>query len=143
MPLYLVLYVAVAFRHSCLTVFAWRRVVLRFFDPKQLLRISCILWCYYSKWYSIIFENASLWSFIVTQNWVVWLNLKACKILIIKRELSEVSVWIYWKYNRNCVLVIISTMTTAARKLNMLPYPQQSALAIRPQIHSMYRNISI
>ena len=30
LPLYLVLYVAVALRHSCLTVFAWRRVVLRF-----------------------------------------------------------------------------------------------------------------
>ena len=24
------------------------------FDPKQLLRVSCILWCYYSKCYSII-----------------------------------------------------------------------------------------
>ena len=28
--MYLVLYVAVAFRHSCLTFFAWRRVVLSF-----------------------------------------------------------------------------------------------------------------
>ena len=27
-----------------------------FFDPKQLLRISCILWCYYPKCYSIIFR---------------------------------------------------------------------------------------
>ena len=25
-----------------------------FFDPKQLLRVSCILWCYYPKCYSII-----------------------------------------------------------------------------------------
>ena len=24
-----------------------------FFDPKQLLRVSCILWCYYPKCYSI------------------------------------------------------------------------------------------
>ena len=39
--------------YSCLTVFAWRRVVLRFFDPKQLLRVSCILWCYYPKCFSI------------------------------------------------------------------------------------------
>ena len=35
------------------------------FDPKQLLRASCILWCYYSKCYSIILENANLWCFIV------------------------------------------------------------------------------
>ena len=64
----IVSHVAVTFRHSCLTVFAWRRVVLRFFDPKQLLRVSRILWCYYPKCYSIIFENASLWCFIVTQH---------------------------------------------------------------------------
>ena len=31
--------------------FAWRRVVLHFFDPKQLLRVSCIWWCYLSKCY--------------------------------------------------------------------------------------------
>ena len=55
--------VAVIFRHSCLSVFAWRRVVLHIFDPKQLLRVSCILWCYYPKCYSIILENVSLWSF--------------------------------------------------------------------------------
>ena len=45
--------VAVLFRHSCLPVFAWRRVVLHIFNPKQLLRVSCILWCYLSKWLSI------------------------------------------------------------------------------------------
>ena len=28
--------------------------MLRFFDPKQFLRVSCILWCFYSKCYSII-----------------------------------------------------------------------------------------
>ena len=44
-------------QHSCLTVSAWRRVVLRFFDPKQLLRVSCILWCYYPKCYSITFQH--------------------------------------------------------------------------------------
>ena len=58
-------YVVVIFRYSCLPVFAWRRVVLRIYDPKQLLRVSCILWCYYSKYYSIILENASLWCFII------------------------------------------------------------------------------
>ena len=64
-------YVAVTFRHSCLPVFAWRRVVLRFIDPKQLLRISCILWCYYPKCYSII---------------LVFINfdLKAAKMLTLK-----------------------------------------------------------
>ena len=36
------------------------------FRPEQLLRVSCILWCYYPKCYSIIFENASLWCFFVT-----------------------------------------------------------------------------
>ena len=42
------------FRHSCLPISAWRRVVLHFFDPKQLFRVSWILWCYLSKWFSII-----------------------------------------------------------------------------------------
>ena len=40
--------------------------MIRFFDPKQLLRVSCILRYYYIKCYSIIFENASLRCFIVT-----------------------------------------------------------------------------
>ena len=57
-------YVAFIFRLSCLPVFAWRRVVLHIFAPKQLLRVSCILFCY-SKCYSIILEKASLWCFIV------------------------------------------------------------------------------
>ena len=35
---------------ECLPLFAWRRVVLRIFDPIQLLRVSCILWCHSSKW---------------------------------------------------------------------------------------------
>ena len=51
----MLLYVAVTFWHSCLPVFAWRRIVLRFFDPKQLLRVSCILWCYYAKCYNSFF----------------------------------------------------------------------------------------
>ena len=44
---------------------SWRRVVLHIFDSKQLLRIFCILWRYYSKHYSIILENASLRCFII------------------------------------------------------------------------------
>ena len=43
--------VAIIFRHSCLPVLTWWRLVLRIFDPKQLLRVSCILWCYFSKCY--------------------------------------------------------------------------------------------
>ena len=57
MPLYLVLYVAVTFRHSCLPVFAWRRVVLHFFDPKQLLRVSCILWCNFQSDFQPYFKT--------------------------------------------------------------------------------------
>ena len=45
--------IAVTFRHSCLPVFTWRRVVLHIFDRKQLLRVSCTWWYYYSKCYSI------------------------------------------------------------------------------------------
>ena len=36
-----------------------------FFDPKQLLRVSYILWCYFSKCYSIILQNINLWCSIV------------------------------------------------------------------------------
>ena len=31
-----------------------------FFDSKQLLRVSCILWCYLSKWYSTILLSGHL-----------------------------------------------------------------------------------
>ena len=48
------IYVTVTFRHSCLPVFTWRRVILHIFDPKQLLRVPCILWCHYLKCYWII-----------------------------------------------------------------------------------------
>ena len=41
MPLILIkLYMMII---TCLSVFVWRWVILRCFDPKQLLRISCIL----------------------------------------------------------------------------------------------------
>ena len=46
--------IAVTFRHSCLPVFDWRRVVQRIFDSKQLLQASCILWCYFFK---VIFNH--------------------------------------------------------------------------------------
>ena len=47
-------FVALTFRDSCLPIFTWLRVVLRFFNPNKLLRVSWILWRYYSKWYSVI-----------------------------------------------------------------------------------------
>ena len=64
MPLYLVLFVAVTFRHSCSPVIAWRRIVLHFIDLKQLLRVSCFLRCYLSKWFSTILQNTRLWCYI-------------------------------------------------------------------------------
>ena len=33
--------------------------------------VSCILWCYYPKCYSIILENASLWCFIIIFKFIV------------------------------------------------------------------------
>ena len=60
--------IAVTFRLSCLPVIAWRWVVLHFFAPKQLLRVSCILWCYLSKGFSTIFQNVSLWCCIFIQS---------------------------------------------------------------------------
>ena len=42
-------YHAVTLRNSCLPVLAWRRVVLRFFDQKQLLLVSYFRWCYFTK----------------------------------------------------------------------------------------------
>ena len=38
-----------------------------FFDPKQLLRVSCILWCYYRKCYSISIKTG--FSLLLTFNW--------------------------------------------------------------------------
>ena len=56
----LVMVVAVTFRHSCSLVITWRRVVLHFIDPKQLLQISCFLWCYLSKWFPTILQDQAL-----------------------------------------------------------------------------------
>ena len=61
-------YVAIIFRHSYLPVFAWRRIVLRFFDPKQLLPVSCILWCYFLKCYQIMWVSIRLVSRMATFN---------------------------------------------------------------------------
>ena len=52
-------------------IFICWSLLLRFFDSKQLLWVSCFLWCYYPKCYSIILENASLWCFIVILNWQI------------------------------------------------------------------------
>ena len=61
-------------KHSCSHIFAWQSVVLRFFDPKQSLQVSCILWCYFSRWYSIIFRNASLLCSIVLKQMITSSN---------------------------------------------------------------------
>ena len=54
--------VAVTLRHSCSAVVAWGRVVLHFIDPKQLLRVSCFLWCYLSKWFlTVLVCRAKVW----------------------------------------------------------------------------------
>ena len=47
------IYVIVTFLQLKLTVFVWRRGVLSFFYPKQLLRVSCIWLCYVDKCSSI------------------------------------------------------------------------------------------
>ena len=65
MLLHLVLYVLVILLHSCLLVFTWRRIVLLFFNLKQLLRISCIYWCYFRKLSSFILQSDSLRYFSV------------------------------------------------------------------------------
>ena len=54
--------------HSCLSIFAWRRAVLRFLDPKYLLRVSCILWCYISKWFSIFLKTLPYCSTIAEEH---------------------------------------------------------------------------
>ena len=46
-----------------LTYFWMTKDHVTFLDLKQLLRVSCILWCYFSKWYSIIVNK----DFIVDQ----------------------------------------------------------------------------
>ena len=83
--------VTAIFRHSCLPVFAWWRVVLSIFDPKQLLRVSFILWCYYPKCYPIIFENASLWCFIAIFNNNVSLNIRKYIIYLFKYTCKNLS----------------------------------------------------
>ena len=91
--------------------FAWRKVVLRIFDLKQLLRASCILWCYFTKWYSIILLNASLWcSFFRTENiYHAWKKdiyskftgtiaiILTCILRVdLKRDKNCQNVWICW-----------------------------------------------
>ena len=55
--------VAVTFPHSCLFVFAWRRVVLHFFHQKQLLQVSCILWCYFQSDFQPNFCSSTIISY--------------------------------------------------------------------------------
>ena len=79
------MYIAVTFRYLCLSIFAWRRVVLHFFDSKQLFWVSCILWCYFSKCYKIILQNASFWCSIVI-----------CQIYFFLYGVWSKTLWIFW-----------------------------------------------
>ena len=38
-----------------------------FFNPKQLLQVFCI-WCYFTKWSSVVLPNASWWCFVTLLN---------------------------------------------------------------------------
>ena len=58
--------------HSCLPIFIWQRAGLYiyfFFDPKQLLWVSCITRCYFAKCLSITPVNI-LW-IPVKKLWIV------------------------------------------------------------------------
>ena len=73
------------FGTRCLPVFAWRKIMLHFFNPKQLLRVSCILWCYYPKCYSIVFVIASSHSveridFLLSSSLETFSGLRDCLI---------------------------------------------------------------
>ena len=71
-------------------------VVLHFFDPKQLLRVFCILWCYFSKCYSTIHQNTSLWCsfFILSSNlWSIYLQI--CIINFRKRYDADRAKWLF------------------------------------------------
>ena len=60
------MYVAVTFRHSCLPVFAWWRVRAIFFWPETIAASFLHLMVFFSKWFSTMLQNASLWcSFFV------------------------------------------------------------------------------
>ena len=79
MLLCFILYVAVTFRHSSLPIPAWRRIVLRFFYPKQNWWVSYMLLYSYSKYNIIKLENISLGCFIVISSqifhWLFWVEL--------------------------------------------------------------------
>ena len=70
----MVLHVSVIFLQSCLPVFVWQKVLTLIFNPKQLRRVPCILRCHYSKCYSIILQNVSLWCFIFLLHYALITN---------------------------------------------------------------------
>ena len=41
--------------------------LLHFFDPKQLLWVFCIWWCYFKKWPSILLWSTCLWCLSVAE----------------------------------------------------------------------------
>ena len=63
---------------TCFRLTKKRRVVLRFFDPKQLLRVSCVLRCCYPKCYSIIFNE-----FFLLKNLIKYINCYSKRMIFI------------------------------------------------------------
>ena len=73
-----------------------------------------------------------------TQLWVISVNSKLIKI---KNALNEVSVWVYWTYNRICELDINAHYTGIEPALLSLSAGKtRSALTIRPREHISIRN---
>ena len=75
--LYLVLYVAVTFRHSCSHVVAWRRVVLHFIDPDQLLQVFAS--------YGVIIQSDFQSIFITVHCWL------RCLALFFNNTIDKIS----------------------------------------------------
>ena len=67
-------------------------------------------------------------------------NLSPQKITIVKNALSEVSVWVYWAYNRICMLVIKAHNNRGCTGIVPVLLPsaeglKQSALTTRSRSH--------
>ena len=69
------------FRHLCLPVFTWRRVVVHFFNPKQILRVSCILWCYFQNDFQPYFKTLVCGASFSNSSSYVCMKLLFCIIL--------------------------------------------------------------
>ena len=88
-------YVAVIILHSSFPIFEGRKVALCFFYPKQLLVVSCILRCYFSKW------------FLFTINtWKMFL-ISLCVVLSVVNFPSSLSPFLY-NFKREFALYFFS-----------------------------------